>query len=135
MKFFLILLLSLIMIGCKHFGIVNVIPPVDMTQSAITETFVRIDIYARQTKKIPPSLDVLPKREGYANSITDGWNRPLLYRINEDGVITLTSLGKDGKVGGTGDDADISKSYYTEHKDGSLWIGEEMWIVQAEVRK
>ena len=46
MKFFLILLLSLIMIGCKHFGIVNVIPPVDMTQSAITETFVRIDIYA-----------------------------------------------------------------------------------------
>ena len=69
------------------------------------------------------------------NDINDGWNRPLTYQINEDGVITLTSLGKDGKIGGTGENADISKSYYTRREDGSLWIGDEMWIMEAVVRK
>lgn len=113
---------------CMH-----TITPVEETQGAIIETFVRISIYAKTNKAIGVSLDVLPKRDGYANQTIDGWKRPLHYRMTEDGIITLTSFGADGKLGGNGKNADISKSYRSKRPDGSLWVGAPMWIVEAEV--
>jgi hypothetical protein len=133
-----ILLSAFAVAGCvcpacllDHF--VTVITPVEMTDSAITETFVRIDLYAKEHGTTPPSLDVLPERKGYMNRITDGWGRPLLYEVSDDGRLTLTSYGKDGKPGGSGEDADISRSYYSRRPDGSLWVGSDLWIVEAEV--
>ena len=111
----------------------HTITPVEMTLTAIGETFVRIAIYAENNKAVAPSLDVLPKRDGYANQTTDGWNRPLQYRVTEDGIITLTSFGADGKPGGNGENVDISQSYHSKRPDGSLWVGSPMWIVEAEV--
>jgi general secretion pathway protein G len=110
------------------------ITAVDSTTSAMGETFVRIDLYAKAHGTIPASLDVLPNRDGYTNRTTDGWGRPLIYSIGNDGLLTLTSYGKDGKPGGEGADADIVKSYYSKRADGSLWVGSEMWLVEAEVR-
>jgi len=106
-----------------------------MTRTAILETFFRINLYAHQYGTVPPSLEILPKREGYANRIADGWNQPLQYTIHEDGIITLTSLGRDREPGGDGDDADISRSYYTRRKDGTLWVGQDLWIAEAEARQ
>ena len=38
----------------------------------------------------------------------DPWGRPFVYRVpGEKGEFELASLGRDGKPGGTGDDADI----------------------------
>ena len=68
------------------------------------------------------------------NRTTDGWNRPLQYRVAQDGIITLTSLGADGKPGGDGEDADISVSYRSKRPNGSLWVGSPMWLVEAEVK-
>ncbi len=110
------------------------ITPDEMTNSAIGETFARIHIYAQTKRAVPSSLDVLPKRDGYANQTMDGWDRPLQYRIAADGTITLTSLGRDGKPGGSGADADVSVSYQTKRTDGSLWVGSDMWIVEALLR-
>jgi Type II secretion system (T2SS), protein G len=110
------------------------ITPVEMTHTAIDETFFRIHIYAQKYGAVPASLDALPKREGYANRTTDGWGRPLVYRVLPDGAISLTSYGRDGTPGGSGDDADISVSYHTKRPDGSLWIGSDLWIVEAQVR-
>jgi hypothetical protein len=112
----------------------NRIPPVSMTRTAMTETLVRINLYAETNKALPSSLDVLPKREGYANRTTDGWKRPLQYTVTGDGVITLRSLGADGKPGGEGDNADVSESYRSRRPDGSRWVGSPMWIVDAEVK-
>ena len=109
----------------------DVITPVQMTHTAITETFVRMNLYAQQNHAIPTSLAILPKRKGYANRTTDGWNRPLLLETDNEGVLTLRSYGKDGKPGGTGDDEDISTSYQAKHKEGTLWIGDAKWIVRA----
>ena len=113
---------------------VDVIPAKDMTVSAMVETFVRISLYARQNNAIPPSLAVLPTRTGYANRTTDGWRRPLKYEITPDGIVSLKSLGKDGRPAGTGDDADISRAYHARRSDGTLWATSEMWIVEAEIR-
>ena len=112
----------------------HLITPREMTLTSITETFVRIDLYAKQNGQLPATLAVLPEREGYANRIVDGWGRPLQYHLEEDGVITLVSLGRDGKPGGPGEDADISESYYSRRTDGTLWVGAELWIAEARVR-
>ncbi len=112
----------------------DTITPVDSTVTAIGESFARVQIYARRNGAVPPSLNVLPKRRGYANQITDGWHRPLLYHVAPDGVITITSFGRDGKPGGTGEDADISESYRSKRRDGSLWVTSDLWIVEAQVR-
>lgn len=111
----------LLVIGCLS-GCCKITPK-EMTHTAMIETFVRIDIYAETNHSIPGSLEVLPRRKGYGNQTTDGWGRPLHYRVTQDGIITLTSLGADGKPGGEGENADISLSYRSRRPDGSLWVG------------
>lgn len=39
--------------------------------------------------------------------LSDPWGRPVVYRL-ADGRFTITTLGADGREGGTGEDADIS---------------------------
>lgn len=119
----------LTMTGCCA----HVITPVEMTHTAIGETFYRVHLYGKQHHKIPRSFDVLPVREGYANQTTDGWDRKLILEIKEGKVITITSYGKDGKPGGKGEDADISESHWLKKKEGSLWVGDEMWIVESKI--
>ena len=38
----------------------------------------------------------------------DPWGRPYVYRLTENGSVSIVSLGKDGQPGGTGENADIS---------------------------
>jgi hypothetical protein len=108
------------------------ITPREATQGAMMETFARIQLYAETNRSVPRSLSVLPRREGYANRTTDGWHRELFYRIGEDGMLSLTSCGADGKAGGSGEDADISVSYRSKKPDGTLWVGSDMWLVEAQ---
>ena len=125
---------TLLAVVCLAGCCMDTISPIDSTITAMDESFARVQIYAKTNGAVPPSLDVLPKRKGYANQITDGWHRPLLYRVAPDGVITITSFGRDGKPGGTGEDADIAVSYRSKRPDGSLWVGSDLWIVEAQVR-
>jgi hypothetical protein len=130
-KAFLYALLAFVCVaGCC----MDNITPVDMTSTAIDESFARIRIYAITNGAVPPSLDVLPKRNGYMNRITDGWGRPLVYRVAPDGIITIMSFGRDGNAGGSGEDADISLSYRSRRPDGSLWVGADLWTIEAQVK-
>ena len=43
--------------------------------------------------------------------IKDGWGNPLNVAVTTD-LFTVRSLGRDGKAGGTGFDADIERTYY-----------------------
>jgi hypothetical protein len=45
-----------------------------------------------------------------AAAITDPWSHPYDYSVAEDGSYILRSLGSDGKVGGSGDAADIDQA-------------------------
>lgn len=113
---------------------VTTIPPSAMTHTAITETQVRIHIYMLEHREYPPNLAVLPKRDGYMNRTTDGWGHPLLYAVDDDGIISLSSLGCDGKPGGTGDDQDVTRRYRTRNDDGTLNIDDELWTVRSEIK-
>jgi len=128
-----LIVLTLVCLSCSRYH-TDPITPVEMTRTAMTETFVRINIYAETNKMIPVSLEVLPKRNRYANRTIDGWGRPLRYSVSENGIITLTSLGQDGNLGGEAEDSDISESYYSKRSNGTLWVGSELWLVDAEVK-
>jgi hypothetical protein len=103
------------------------------TNTTIKTVFVRIHLYARISKTMPASLDELPERRNYYDTLKDAWGRKLHYQVNENGMVTVFSLGEDGKLGGTGNDADISQSYYYKRPDGSFWAGDEYWPADAKV--
>ena len=92
----------------------DVVPKRAITPSAMTETSVRIEMYYTRNKRLPPDLNVLPVRKGYANRTTDAWGRPLIYVVNGDDSFTLSSLGADGAPGGSADNADLHRKYRVE---------------------
>ena len=87
------------------------IPTGAITPTAMVETSVRIGLYFKNNRCLPPSLADLPVRDGYANRTTDAWNRSLHYTIDANDKFTLSSWGRDGQSGGSGEDADISQAY------------------------
>ena len=82
------------------------IPPDAMTRTNMTGINERFLKYYSKIGKVPSRLEELPLREGYDNSLMDGWGRPIGYRVEGDRVI-LESLGRDGLPGGGGQDRDI----------------------------
>jgi len=131
-KAFLLLLavVSTVVASCS---LVTTIGPRDMPLTAITETHARMQLYLLERRQCPESLSQLPKRDGYKNRTTDGWDRPLIYSVDDDGVITLSCLGRDGVAGGTGDDQDITRRFRTRNEDGTLNIDDELWTVTSEI--
>ena len=93
------------------FSLVGTIPPHSMTVGAMTETYARINLYLDKNGHLPPDLTGLPVRKTHINRTTDGWGNQLLYSINQDQTVTLTSLGRDERPGGAGDDVDIFRQY------------------------
>ena len=114
-------------------SLVTIIPPRSMTLTAITETHVRMHLYLQEHRECPETLAQLPTRDGYMNRTTDGWDRPLLYSVTDDGIISLSSLGRDGVAGGTGDDRDITRRFRTRNDDGTSNIDDELWTVTSEI--
>lgn len=86
---------------------VDTVPPRSMTHTNMHMTKRRILRYATAHDSLPTALDQLPRIEGYVNDVTDGWGRPILWRI-EGNQITLISFGRDGMPGGIGEDADMA---------------------------
>ena len=71
----------------------------------------RIRAYAAAHRRLPASLSDLPKLEQDRDSeLADGWERPIHYRASGQ-TVTLLSLGKDARPGGTGQDSDIEATF------------------------
>jgi len=83
-------------------------------QLAIVES--QIEVFRADTGRYPLSLDELiisggPGQGPYLRKgmELDPWRRPLFYRADIDGHgFTAFSLGRDGRLGGEGADADIA---------------------------
>ena len=99
---------------------VTVIPPDSATVTNMYGIQQRIDKYFRDNGRAPSSLDQLPVIPNKVTSSVDGWGRQIGLPVDGD-VITLTSLGADGKPGGTGDNRDFAASLRVT--DGTaVWI-------------
>lgn len=106
----------------------------ELTITAIGETHFRMYLFAQSNGTLPKQLADLPERIGYANRLFDAWGRPLLFDIDDSGVITLGSLGRDGRIGGDGDNKDIVRKYRSrDAESGRLIAGEDLWVVNGEI--
>jgi hypothetical protein len=94
----------------------------------------RILLYAHQNNRLPLSLAEIPAMPGYDNSIKDAWGWPLRYQINDNGTITLISLGRDGMPGGVGEDADVVLSFPTHDVHGGWSDPLVGWIEENFVK-
>lgn len=90
---------------------VDVIPPTALTRTRTKVIGMRIREYWRINHRLPESLADLPKvEENRDGSTDDGWGRAIRYE-KKGAAVTLTSLGKDGRPGGEGEDADIREAF------------------------
>jgi len=129
----LVVILVLLVAIAIFLGDLCAVPPASTTVSAITECAVRSQLFYEGHGTLPSSLVSLPKRNGYANSIVDGYARQLVFEVRADRLVFI-SYGKDGVPGGVEENSDTEIHYLTHRPDGSLWIGEPNWIVEAERR-
>lgn len=102
--------------------LIDVIPPKSATVMTLVELKERILVHAAFHRQLPTDLKQLPcdKVESLlGKGIKDGWGYPIHYSIDKDGIVTLSSLGKDGRPGGTGDATDLVGTFSAKEGDGS----------------
>jgi hypothetical protein len=103
--------------------VVETIPPGALTATRMQALKRRVLQYARAHDRLTSSLAALPPMEGYDNSVKDGWKRDILFEISAAGVVSFSSLGRDGVVGGSGESADIVRSFPSRDAQGN-WSDE-----------
>jgi len=99
------------------------IPPRVLTATRMWVVKRRILQYAHSHNQLPRSLSELPIMQGYDNDVEDEWGRMITYEVSPSGLVTLTSLGRDGKRGGTGKDADMVATFPSRAGQGN-WSDE-----------
>jgi len=118
-----VLIFSAFLSGC------HIVTRSEATHGVMSALLYSIHQYAVAEGKLPASLEDL--RAVGEGRFKDAWGHSLHYEVTADGVMTLMSLGRDGKPGGTGDDSDIVLTYLSRRKDGSFWPTEEGWMFEA----
>lgn len=88
-------------------SLMDVIPPASMTYSTLLVTHHRIESFWNRHGKVPAEPTELPDEPHRDCSLTDGWGRELLWESDGTSRVKVSSLGRDGKPGGTGEDADL----------------------------
>ncbi|MHB1082759.1 MAG: type II secretion system protein GspG [Prosthecobacter sp.] len=106
--FFKVIASALILLLLAALFLAETVPPRGLTLNRLTVTKRRILQYAHLHNKLPLTLAELPARPGCDNETTDAWQRPLDYRSDESGAVTLRSLGADRLPGGEGDNRDMT---------------------------
>lgn len=68
-----------------------------------------LDQYRLENRRYPSAEEGLAAIGPYLRKSVpnDPWGRPYVYRAGAKGDFELFSYGRDGKAGGTGDDADV----------------------------
>ena len=112
----IIIAVLLVWIRCE--SLVTRIPPKALTEGRMSVTKRRILQYAQTNDRLPQDLIALPEMPGFDTTTNDAWGYPIQYSIGEDGSVTLTSLGSDGKPGGSGDAADLVHRFLPKQPDG-----------------
>jgi hypothetical protein len=133
-----ILIVAIILPGCSSINnwifdsLVDKIPPQCSAYTTIVVMKQRILRYARLHDSLPKSPRDLPEMPGKGSENQDAWGREILMSF-ADGKATLTSLGRDGKPGGTGEDADMSGVFPLKDKNGE-WAGEDVdWVLEPKL--
>jgi hypothetical protein len=89
------------------------ISPYDKTISVMTSLKVRIVHYAKISRVLPSNLNDIHEVQQDDSLRLDGWNRPIIYRHdNNTGEVTLISCGESGDC--PTEDDNIIKSFQVD---------------------
>jgi hypothetical protein len=94
------------------------LPPGALTATRIVVTRRRMLQYAQSHNQLPHLLSELPILPGYDNDVIDEWGGVIAYEVSPSGLVTLTSLGRDGKIGGSGRDQDMATTFPSHDEQG-----------------
>jgi hypothetical protein len=105
----LICIAAFLLVGasCQSWQFVDIIPPPNLTETRLIVTYGRIETYWNEHGRVPTKPDELPDVKGRDCSMKDGWGRELHWVSDGASRVTVRSFGRDGKPGGTGEDADL----------------------------
>ena len=102
---------------------VGVAPKSAVTKGGMFSLADRIGHVIRRDGKMPDDLSAMPTNPGHqADDLVDAWDRPIRVRQLADGTVELLSLGRDGKPGGTGEEADIRGVFDPAKTDVDSWL-------------
>jgi len=130
----IILAIATAVVAVLVFSFVDRIPPRSLTATRMHVLKRRVLQFAQAHGEFPKSLVALPVMEGYDSSIRDGWKRDIIFEASTSGIVTFRSLGRDGAVGGSGDDADIIRSFPARDAQGK-WSDEMIEWSEDTFRK
>ena len=105
------------------------IPARTLTFNRLTSSRTRLARYYSVHHDVPRFLSDLPQWDDKDASTKDGWERELGYAFQSSKdkdvvVVTLWSLGRNGTIGGDGEDADIVEQFqFFEGMGGTLSRG------------
>ena len=135
MKRFLVILILLAPVAALViFSCFDLLPARGLTAIRMETLKQRILHYARTHNEFPKTAADLPLLNSRDNTVQDGWGRDIRFEIAPNGIVTLTSLGRDGRPGGTGDDADITRTF-PAHTPQGAWSEETVaWSSDSLVK-
>ena len=135
MKRFLVILILLAPVAALViFSCFDLLPARGLTGIRMETMKQRILHYARTHNELPKTAADLPLLTSRDNTVQDGWGRDIRFEIATNGIVTLTSLGRDGRPGGTGDDADITRAFPAHNPQGG-WSEETVaWSAESLVK-
>jgi hypothetical protein len=99
------------------------VPPNSLTAGSMHMCKRRVLRYAREHNRLPLSLSETMPIKGYNSSIKDGWGVVLEYSYDTNGIVCFRSLGKDRKMGGSGDNLDMTR-FFPARSSGGSWSDE-----------
>jgi hypothetical protein len=121
-------LLAIVLAGISVALLFHPIPKESLTDARMWVIKRRILRSARDNARLPENISNLPPLERFDNSVADGWNRAIQYEFDTNGIVTLTSLGADGRPGGDAENRDIVRVFSARSPDGA-WVDElSDWI-------
>lgn len=105
------------------------LPPENITATRMNSLKQRIIEYAKTKGKLPDKLSDLPPLQDHVNKIDDAWGNEIILTVKGKAV-TLTSLGKDKKPGGTEDNLDVIGIFEVNLAAGGLNGQQIPWKVK-----
>jgi hypothetical protein len=109
------------------------VPPRALTATRMQALKRQVLQYAHSHDELPKSLAALPPLDRYDSSYRDGWRRRIAFEVSASGVVSFRSLGRDGVRGGSGEDADIVRSFPARDAQGR-WSDEMVAWSQDTLR-
>lgn len=95
----------------------TVIPPKCLTDTRLSVIQNRLQMFWNQYEKVPTTIDELPEQKNLDCSTKDGWGHEFYWKSDGISRVEVWSLGRDGTLGGTNEDADVKIVFEAIKKD------------------